>query len=971
MVYNAENSDGKEMTSRLEPHVVGSGETLVDVLRERAIQQPDRLAYSFLPNGETEEARFTYAELDLRARAIGAWLSSISAAGDRVLLLSSSGPEFVSALFGCLYRGAIAVPAYPLDPARISRTVSRLQRILKDAEPVVALTTGNTLGFVEDLVRIHPDLGRVRWMATESIPLELAEDWKRPAIRADLLAILQYTSGSLAAPKGVMVSHRNILENGRMVQGEHGYSENNTFVGWIPLAHDWGLINNVFQPLYSGAPSVLMPPEVFLQKPVRWLRTISRHKNVTSGGPGFAYELCVRKIPPEEREGLNLENWICAGVGASPVRPATLDRFTAGFRDCGFRGQAFYNGYGLAEATLLVSESEKSKEPRILRVQRTALERNDVVVYPPENVPANYLVSCGKAPSGERIVIVDAQSCTASPPGRVGEIWVSGPNITQGYWNNPSETDETFRAFLKDSGDGPFLRTGDLGFLHEGELFVTGRLKDLIIIRGRNLYPEDVEQIVERCHKGLRPGCTVAFSVQDEFDERLVIVQEVRASYQTDFVDIIKAIRQAVLREHEVVAHTIVLVKERSIPKTSSGKLQRPACRSAFLSGSLEVLEQSILASDRNEGRRGFVTSRTPAEKKLAGIWSEVLNVEQIGIHDRFFDLGGDSLAATQCLAKIADEFGVQFFREIFLYAPTLAEMAKAISDPAQWRGHGNEVLPIQSSGSGVPLVLIFPVPEYMSLVRYLGPERDVLGIRYIGIERLPAPLTIEQVASECVARLRRHCPKGPYALAGWCADGIVALEMARQLEEGGEQVAFVALIDARDIFLPPMSKPRRMLVRSWRFAQRVVFFGSQVRMLWQREATWNAGVRKVARRFQDLADRPGGALVLALRRYQPKPWSGRTLHLWAMQRPKGAFRGPEFTWGQLSPAGFVFHEIPGDHFSMLREPNASTIAQILGSELSEADAKIQHARTVHDRHAMGRNFPSASSNRSQPGSGQ
>jgi acyl-CoA synthetase (AMP-forming)/AMP-acid ligase II len=399
------------MTSRLEPHVVGSGETLVDVLRERAIQQPDRLAYSFLPNGETEEARFTYAELDLRARAIGAWLSSISAAGDRVLLLSSSGPEFVSALFGCLYRGAIAVPAYPLDPARISRTVSRLQRILKDAEPVVALTTGNTLGFVEDLVRIHPDLGRVRWMATESIPLELAEDWKRPAIRADLLAILQYTSGSLAAPKGVMVSHRNILENGRMVQGEHGYSENNTFVGWIPLAHDWGLINNVFQPLYSGAPSVLMPPEVFLQKPVRWLRTISRHKNVTSGGPGFAYELCVRKIPPEEREGLNLENWICAGVGASPVRPATLDRFTAGFRDCGFRGQAFYNGYGLAEATLLVSESEKSKEPRILRVQRTALERNDVVVYPPENVPANNLVSCGKAPSGERIVIVDAQSC--------------------------------------------------------------------------------------------------------------------------------------------------------------------------------------------------------------------------------------------------------------------------------------------------------------------------------------------------------------------------------------------------------------------------------------------------------------------------------------------------------------------------------------------------------------------------------
>jgi len=578
-----------------------SGETLVDVLRGRAIQEPDRLAYSFLPKGETEEARFTYSELDLRARAIGVWLSSVTTIGDRVLLLSPSGPEFVSAIFGCLYRGAAAVPCYPLDPVRIGRTFSRLRRILKDAEPVVALTTVNSLGFVEDLVRTHPELGRVRWIAIESIPLELARDWKRPPIHADMLAILQYTSGSLAAPKGVMVSHRNILENERMVQEEHDYTEDNTFVGWIPLAHDWGLINNVFQPLYSGARSVLMPPDVFLQKPVRWLRTISHYKNVTSGGPGFAYELCVSKIPSEEREGLNLENWICAGIGASPVHPATLDRFAAGFRDCGFRRQAFYNGYGLAEATLSVSASEKFKEPRILRVQKTSLERNDVVIDPPGDVPASHIVSCGKAPSGEKIVIVDAQSCTACPPGRVGEIWVSGPNITQGYWNNPRETDDTFRAFLRDSGDGQFLRTGDMGFVHEGELFVTGRLKDLIIIRGRNLYPEDVELTVERCHKGLRPGCTVAFSVQDDFDERLVIVQEVRVSRQTDLVDIIDTIRQAVLWEHEVVAYAIVLVRERSIPKTSSGKLQRPACRSAFLSGSLEVLEQSILARDRNE----------------------------------------------------------------------------------------------------------------------------------------------------------------------------------------------------------------------------------------------------------------------------------------------------------------------------------------------------------------------------------
>jgi acyl-CoA synthetase (AMP-forming)/AMP-acid ligase II/thioesterase domain-containing protein/acyl carrier protein len=923
-----------------------AGETLVDVLRARAVQQPDRLAYSFLPKGEAEEASLTYAELDLRARAIGAWLSSVSAAGDRVLLLSSSGPEFVSAVFGCLYRGAVAVPAYPLDPARIGRTFSRLSRLLKDAEPVVALTTESSLRLVEDLIRIHPDLERVRWMATESIPLELAVDWKRPPIHAETLAILQYTSGSLAAPKGVMVSHRNVLENEKMLQDAHDYTGDNTFVGWIPLAHDWGLINNVFQPLYSGALSVLMPPEVFLQKPVRWLQTISRYKNVTSGGPGFAYELCVAKISSEEREGLHLGNWMCAGIGASPVRPATLDRFAAKFSDRGFRRQAFYCGYGLAEATLLVTDSEKFKEPRVLRVARASLERNEVSIDPPKDVPANSMVSCGKAACGEKVVIVDARSDAMCPAGRVGEIWVSGPNITQGYWNNPVETDSTFRAFL-DSGEGPFLRTGDLGFLDDGELFVTGRLKDLIIIRGRNLYPEDIELSVERCHKGLRPGCTVAFSVPDEFDEGLVIVQEVRASHQAALEEIIHAIRQSILQDHEVTAHTVVLVKERSISKTSSGKLQRSACRSAFLSGALEILGQSTLAGDRNESRIGFVPPRTPTEKKLAKIWCEILNVKQIGIHDRFFDVGGDSLAATQCLARIAQEFGVeQFTRETFLYAPTLGEMARAISDPAKWVGHENEVLPLQSSGGGIPLILVFPGTEYVGLVRHLGPDRDVLGIRDIGIDRLPAPRTIEQIATECVRRVRRHVPTGPYALAGWCASGIVALEVGRKLEEEGEEVAFVAIFDARDIFLPPMNQFRRRLVRSWRFAQRIVFFGSEVRSLWRRAANWNAGVRKAARRFQELAGDPSGILVLALQQYQPKPWSGRTIHLWAAERPKGVFRGPEFVWGHLSPAGFEFHEVPGDHDSMLREPNAKTIAEILGRELSEAGTTAEKMPT-------------------------
>lgn len=919
--------------------------TIVEILRRRADQLPNRLAYSFLSDGENEESRLTFAELDLRARAIGAWLSSTAAFGDRVLLLSSSGPEFMSSFFGCLYGGVIAVPAYPLDPFRLHRTASRLLGIVKDAQPVIALTTTSSLKVANELMQAYPELSSIHWNATADISPGLAADWTCPAIQAETLAILQYTSGSTAAPKGVMLNHRNVLENERMIQEAHCYSDTNTFVGWIPLAHDWGLINNVLQPLFLGATSIIMPTEAFLHKPARWLQAISRYTNVTSGGPSFAYELCVSKVNDEDRYSLKLENWVYAGIGASPVRPSTLDRFASRFSSCGFRRKAFYCGYGLAEATLLVSDSERSQEPRVLRVQKTALEQHHVRLNPHEDAPASFLVGCGRVPSTERVAIVDPQTCTVCPLGSVGEIWVAGGNVAQGYWNNPTETQNTFRAFLKDSQEGPFLRTGDLGFFDEGELFVTGRLKDLIIIRGRNLYPEDIESTVERCHEALRPGCTVAFSIQADFDERLIIVQEVRSSQQTKLDEIITTIRQAIFREHEVAAYGILLAAERSIPKTSSGKLQRQACRSAYLSGGLNIIEKSIQDADRIEhgGVRDYLAPRTRVEHELARIWAEVLSieVEKIGIHDRFFDVGGDSLAAVECSVKIREAFGhEQFSPEIFLYA-TLAQMAEAVSAPAWFAERVRDVLPFQPDGNGVPLVLVFPGTECQSLVRHLGANRPLLGIRSTLVEQMPAPLTIEQVASECVVRLRRHLPHGPYALGGWCASGIVALEMARQLEQSGDQVAFVALIDARVGFLPPLNPALRSMVRVWRFTQRSAFFASKVRrrgmkLLWQRAAEWHVTIRQRARRIQGDPKSQSDDVARALQRYKPKPWAGRILHLWAAERPTGKFRSPEFVCGCLSSDGFVFREVPGDHMSMLEEPNVGLLVDILASELDQ-----------------------------------
>jgi acyl-CoA synthetase (AMP-forming)/AMP-acid ligase II/thioesterase domain-containing protein len=895
---------------------------LVSLLRHRAIDQPDRLAFRFLTDGEPQDATtLTHAALDTRARAIGAWLNSIAAPGERALLLYPSSLEFISAFFGCLYAGFTAVPAYPLDPARLQRTVSRLRTIIEDAKPIVALTTAASLRLIEDMIPEHPELKGIRWIATETIPQALAADWRDPAVEAEQLTVLQYTSGSTTAPRGVMLSHRNVLENVRMMQEEIGYSDKTTVVSWVPLAHDLGLFGHVVLPLYVGAPSILMSPEAFLQKPARWLRAISQYENVGNGAPNFAYELCVRRTTAEDREGLDLSSWHTADDGGEPIRPDTIDRFVAAFGPCGFRRETFVGGYGLAEATVFISQS---RNPRVLRVRQAELKQNRIVVEDSRNEATGHsFVSLGLAPAGQRLAIVDPDTHRACGSGHVGEVWYSGTNVGLGYWTRPEETERTFHAVLKDTGEGPFLRTGDLGFLHNGELFVTGRLKDMIILRGRNYYPQDFELTVEASHKALRPGCTAAFSIETEVGERLVIVQELRDSNQTGLTEIIQTIRRVVFEEHEVAAHVVVLVHAGNIPKTSSGKLQRHACRAAYLAGGLNVIEQSTLEGALPNRERA--APRTPNEKKIAAIWSAALGVETVGIHDSFFDLGGDSLTALRCLTEICAALGLeQISPAIFLYAPTVAQMAEALSHPERPSAQSVEVLPIQPDGGGVPLVLVAPGMECRSLARHLGSDRPVLGIQVPSLEHVPRGQTIEQIAQACTGALRRYRPQGPYALAGWCGAGIVALEMARQLEQSGAQVAFVALFDAREIL-----SPRRFLPRLSFLASRAARQGPQV--LRKAVMTRVTHARDAAGRARNgLPPSHADSFDQALRSWRPSPWSGRVLHLWAAECPSG---GQKLAWTRLSPQS-EFHDVPGDHLSMLHEPNVATVADILTSAL-------------------------------------
>jgi acyl-CoA synthetase (AMP-forming)/AMP-acid ligase II len=568
---------------------------IIEILRDRARSSPQQVGYTFMADGENESGQMTYEMLDLQARAIAARLQALGATGSHALVVYPyhAGLEFIAAFFGCLYAGVVAVTE---NPPRHSKAIDKLQDRLVSSQSTVALTTKELLVSIQKQLKQTPDLApklsEINWIATDDLPDAIASDWVVPQIHPDTLAFLQYTSGSTGTPKGVMVTHDNILHNSKIIYQCFEHHDNSQGVIWLPLYHDMGLIGGVVQPLFGGFPVTLMSPMALIQKPLNWLKAISRYKANTSGGPNFAYDLVARLATPEHKKNLDLSSWDLAFSGAEPIRAETLERFATAFEPCGFRREAFYPCYGMAETTLFVSGGDKKAPPKIQYVNEAELEQNRVVTVEPSQEGARAIVSCGRPWLGDKIVIVDPNSLTQCRDRTVGEIWVAGAGVGKGYWNQHEETENSFRAFIADTGEGPFLRTGDLGYLNNGELFITGRIKDLMILWGRNKYPHQIEETVQKCHPALRPNCGAAFSVEFTQEERLVIVYEVERSFwrRLNVEEIIGAIRQAVAQEHLVEVHAIQLLKTGSIPKTSSGKIQRRKCRTKFLEGSLDVV---------------------------------------------------------------------------------------------------------------------------------------------------------------------------------------------------------------------------------------------------------------------------------------------------------------------------------------------------------------------------------------------
>ncbi len=586
----------------------------IDLLTYRAEHEPEKIAYTFLDRGETEASKLTYKQLGEQVKAIAASLQSLNAAGERALLLYQPGLDFIAAFFGCLYAGVIAVPAYP---PRRNQKLSRLQAIIQDAEAKIVLTSTSLLqnlqtSFDKDGV----DSSQLHWLATDGLSQDFAQAWQPQELDQHTLAFLQYTSGSTGNPKGVMVSHSNLLANSSVIHKLFGHRSNSQGLIWLPPYHDMGLIGGILQPLYGGFPVTLMSPVDFLQKPIRWLQAISRYQATTSGGPNFAYDLCIRKVTPQQLENLDLSSWELAFTGAEPIRAETLEQFASKFAACGFRKEAFYPCYGMAETTLIISGGEKTALPITCNVEKAALEQNHIVKANDSWEDNRIIVGCGSTRLHHKAVIVNPESLTPCLPGEVGEIWVAGSSIAQGYWNRTEETQKTFHAYLANTGEGPFLRTGDLGFLEDGELFITGRIKDVIIIRGQNHYPQDIELTVENSHPALRISSGAAFTIDFQGYERLVIVQEVERSYlrKLDVQEVVGTIRQAVVAQHGLEVFATVLVKTASIPKTSSGKIRRQACRTAFLAGNLDVVGDW---SENPQNRAKFMHLQSEVESVL------------------------------------------------------------------------------------------------------------------------------------------------------------------------------------------------------------------------------------------------------------------------------------------------------------------------------------------------------------------
>ena len=648
-------------------------QTLVDLLEYRAATQPSHVVFRFINSDGREEDVLTFATLQRRARAIAAHLAEHVVPGDRLVLLVPPGLEYVCAFFGCLYAGVVAVPAYPPNPRRAD---PRVARIVADCGARIALVSDAFMARLDGWLALSPELSGLTWLDAGRLTDGDASGWRPPSVTGPSLAMLQYTSGSTGDPRGVMLAHSNLLHNSAVIHrvSEHRPLDNGVF--WLPPFHDMGLIGGILQPIYAGLSAALMAPATFLQRPLRWLEAMSHYGATTSGAPNFAYDLCVERIGEAERATLDLSHWRTSFNGAEPIRADTIARFSEAFAKSGLRRDVILPCYGLAEGTLLVSGGPAERAPLLVVADRRSLESGELRAPEERGTSSLALVASGEPVAEQVVAIVDPDTGARCVDGQVGEIWVAGASVAAGYWGRPDASAATFQARLAGS-DRAFLRTGDLGVFEQRQLIVTGRLKDLVIIDGRNYYPHDIEVAAERSHSHLRAGFTAAFGVAGDARERLVLVAEVTRQHKPDTDStLFQAIRTELAATIGVVPDEIVLIRQNTIPRTSSGKIQRRACRVAYLSGALDVL-------GRWKSRGSDIVPANDAISAFVIDWvREELQVDPARLDPRtkLRELGLDSLAATRLMVALEGRFGRRIDPTQLWEQPDIGSLARHLA---------------------------------------------------------------------------------------------------------------------------------------------------------------------------------------------------------------------------------------------------------------------------------------------------
>ncbi|WP_455827269.1 cytochrome P450 [Pseudomonas graminis] len=817
--------------------------TLVACLQKHAADSPDDEVFTFLDSNGDCVARLSYLQLHDQACAIAAALQTHGPEGQRVLLLFEPGLAFITAFYGCLYAGAVAVPVYPPDPLRFERTLPRLLTIVADSMAAVLLTSSSILAQARHFTRFAPELAKLQWFAVEEI-IESGQTNVRPSptIAATDIALIQYTSGSTSAPKGVVVSHQNLLINARMIQRVTHMDRDRVIALWVPMYHDLGLMTGVILPVVIGARALLMSPLDFLKRPVLWLSVIDRYKATDTAGPNFALDLCVQKIAHDDYQDWDLSSLKFCLVGAEPVRYASVERFLHRFEAVGLSRQCMFAGYGLAEATVGVSFGSIGAIGQTAFVDVDELARNHVMELDSTHPKATPLVTCGMPLEAVTLAIVNPETCEQVGVDEVGEVWVIGPQVAVGYWQLEVDNARTFKARIGRGDPRDWLRTGDLGFIKDQQLYITGRIKDLLIIRGKNYYPQDIENILELSHPRVRKGAVIVFTIMQDATESLVVAAEVDlrllstpVQKQRAFDEITNAMVKAVSKHHGLPLHSVNLLKIRTIDKTSSGKLARQSCKQRYLERRLEVefVWQKAKCSPNERvflpempGKEVSTSTSFPErrhtlinyiESELAAVVSVTQTADSTASH--LDELGLDSVQTMELMGRIERHLQVEIPVSKIFGARSVEDIADVLLQLVV----SNEVSPDQRQSS-VGLVKSSPVrltqaltlqalslpapifcvcglggmPHYLlPLSNALAHARPLVFFQAVGVDGAESPLgSVEEMAQRYLQEMKAIQPTGPYVLAGHSFGGLVIYEMAQRLTEQGEQVENLLLLD-------------------------------------------------------------------------------------------------------------------------------------------------------------------------------